>query len=64
MGLRGVGKTVRLNEVPSMAEEEGALTDFIEVANNEPLSIDEGESGNADAQARHRDFQRVYGNSA
>ena len=38
-GLRGVGKTVLLNEVQAMAEEEGALTDFIEVANNEPLSI-------------------------
>ena len=39
VGLRGVGKTVLLNEVQAMAEEEGALTDFIEVANNEPLSI-------------------------
>ena len=39
VGLRGVGKTVLLNEVQSMAEEEGALTDFIEVASNEPLSI-------------------------
>ena len=37
VGLRGVGKTVLLNEVQAMAEEEGALTDFIEVANNEPL---------------------------
>ena len=37
VGLRGVGKTVLLNEVQTMAEEEGALTDFIEVANNEPL---------------------------
>ena len=39
MGLRGVGKTVLLNEVQAMAEEEGVLTDFIEVANKEPLSI-------------------------
>ncbi len=39
VGLRGVGKTVLLNEVQAMAEEEGALTDFIEVANNEPLSM-------------------------
>ncbi len=39
VGLRGVGKTVLLNEVQAMAEEEDALTDFIEVANNEPLSI-------------------------
>ena len=39
VGLRGVGKTVLLNEVQTVAEEEGALTDFIEVANNEPLSI-------------------------
>ena len=38
VGLRGVGKTVLLNEVQAMAEEEGALTDFIEVASNEPLS--------------------------
>ena len=38
VGLRGVGKTVLLNEVQAMAEEEGALTDFIEVVNNEPLS--------------------------
>lgn len=38
VGLRGVGKTVLLNEVQAMAEEEGALTDFIEVSINEPLS--------------------------
>ena len=38
VGLRGVGKAVLLNEVQAMAEEEGALTDFIEVASNEPLS--------------------------
>ncbi len=37
--MRGVGKTVLLNEVQTMAEEEGALTDFIEVDSNEPLSI-------------------------
>ncbi|MCY4502599.1 MAG: hypothetical protein OXE57_13675 [Alphaproteobacteria bacterium] len=39
MGLRGVGKTVLLNEVQAMAEEEGALTDFIEVVNCEPQSV-------------------------
>ena len=39
VGLRGVGKTVLLNEIQAMAEEEGALTDFIEVANNEPRPI-------------------------
>ena len=38
VGLRGVGKTVLLNEVQAMAEEEGALTDFIEISTNEPLS--------------------------
>ena len=37
VGLRGVGKTVLLNEVQAMAEEEGALTDFIEIGSNEPL---------------------------
>ena len=35
VGLRGVGKTVLLNEVQTMAEEEGALTDFIEIGNQE-----------------------------
>ncbi len=39
VGLRGVGKTVLLNEAQAMAEEEGASADFIEVANNEPLSM-------------------------
>ena len=38
VGLRGVGKTVLLNEVQVMAEKEGALTDFIEISTNEPLS--------------------------
>ena len=38
VGLRGVGKTVLLNEVQAIAEDEGALTDFIEVSVNEPLS--------------------------
>ena len=38
IGLRGVGKTVLLNEVQTMAEEEGALTDFIEMSSHEPLS--------------------------
>ena len=35
VGLRGVGKTVLLNEVQSIAAEEGALTDFIEIGNQE-----------------------------
>ena len=38
VGLRGVGKTVLLNEAQAMAEEEGALTDFIEISANELLS--------------------------
>lgn len=38
VGLRGVGKTVLLNEVQAIAEAESALTDFIEVSTNEPLS--------------------------
>jgi len=39
VGLRGVGKTVLLNEVQAIAEREDALTDFIEVSKNEPLSV-------------------------
>jgi len=39
VGLRGVGKTVLLNEVQAIAEEDGALTDFLEVSTNEPLSV-------------------------
>lgn len=39
IGLRGVGKTVLLNEVQSIAEQEEAITDFIEVSKNEPLSV-------------------------
>lgn len=39
VGLRGVGKTVLLNEVQTIAEKEKALTDFIEVSKNEPLSV-------------------------
>lgn len=39
VGLRGVGKTVLLNEVQAMADEEGAITDFIEISANEPLSV-------------------------
>ena len=39
VGLRGVGKTVLLNEVQSMADEAGAVTDFIEISANEPLSV-------------------------
>lgn len=38
VGLRGVGKTVLLNEVQAIAEQQGALTDFIEVSTHEPLS--------------------------
>lgn len=38
VGMRGFGKTVLLNEVQAMAEERRALTDFIKVASNEPLS--------------------------
>lgn len=38
VGLRGVGKTVLLNEVQALAEREGALTDFIEVSTNTKLS--------------------------
>lgn len=39
VGLRGVGKTVLLNEVQAIADEDGALTDFLEVSANEPLSV-------------------------
>lgn len=39
VGLRGVGKTVVLNEIQTLAEQEGALTDFIEVSKNDPLSV-------------------------
>ncbi len=39
VGLRGVGKTVLLNEVQAIAEREDAFTDFIEVSKNEPLSV-------------------------
>ncbi len=39
IGLRGVGKTVLLNEVQKMATKAGALTDFIEVQRNLPLPI-------------------------
>ncbi len=38
VGLRGVGKTVLLNEAQAIADEEGALSDFIEIGNHEPLS--------------------------
>ena len=38
-GLRGVGKTVLLGELQSIAEEEGAVTDLVEVSANEQLSI-------------------------
>ncbi len=39
VGLRGVGKTVLLNEVQAIADEDGALTDFLEAATSAPLSI-------------------------
>lgn len=38
VGLRGVGKTVLLNEVQAIADEEKAISDFMEVSVNEPLS--------------------------
>ena len=38
-GLRGVGKTVLLGELRAIAEEEGAVTDLVEVRANERLSI-------------------------
>ena len=38
VGLRGVGKTVLLNEVQRIAQNENAITDFIEASANEPLS--------------------------
>lgn len=38
-GLRGVGKTVLLNEVQAIANEAGAITDFIEISDNERLSV-------------------------
>lgn len=38
VGLRGVGKTVLLNEVQAIAEDEHTISDFIEVSVNEPLS--------------------------
>lgn len=34
-----MGKTVLLNEVQTIAEDEGAITDFLEVSVNEPLSV-------------------------
>ena len=38
VGLRGAGKTVLLNEVQAIADTENALTDYIEVGNNESFS--------------------------
>jgi len=38
VGLRGVGKTVLLNEVQNMADEIGVITDFIEISSSYPLS--------------------------
>ena len=37
-GLRGVGKTVLLNEVGRIAENRGAISDFFEVGTNGPLA--------------------------
>jgi predicted AAA+ superfamily ATPase len=38
VGLRGVGKTVLLNKVEAIADDEKAITNFIEISINEPLS--------------------------
>jgi len=38
VGLRGVGKTVLLNEIQAIADKEDALTDFIEVSTSTKLS--------------------------
>jgi DNA transposition AAA+ family ATPase len=38
VGLRGVGKTVLLNEIQHYAESQGAVTDFIEASKTTPLS--------------------------
>ena len=38
VGLRGVGKTVLLNEVQAIADAEYAITDCIEVGNNDSFS--------------------------
>ena len=38
VGLRGVGKTVLLNEVQAIADTEYAFTDYIEVGNNDSFS--------------------------
>lgn len=38
LGLRGVGKTVLLNEIEKMAESHGHLTSFIEAPEEKPLS--------------------------
>lgn len=39
VGLRGVGKTVLLNEVQSIADQAGALTDYFEIGANVPLTV-------------------------
>ena len=39
LGLRGVGKTVLLNEVQSIADQAGALTDYFEIGANVPLTV-------------------------
>ena len=38
VGLRGVGKTVLLNEIQEIAKSENALTDYIEVSSKEPFA--------------------------
>lgn len=38
LGLRGVGKTVLLNRIKTMAENEGYVTAFIEATENKPLA--------------------------
>ncbi len=38
IGLRGVGKTVLLNEVDSIAGKHGAISDLFEVGTNGPLA--------------------------
>ena len=38
VGLRGVGKTVLLNEIQAIADVENAFTDYIEVGNNDSFS--------------------------
>lgn len=39
LGLRGVGKTVLLTEIESLAENEGAITSFVEAPENQRLAL-------------------------